>query len=126
MKRLPLTVVCGLWSAMSSASPTAGSVRSEIDALLAKLQASGCQLNRNGSWYTGAEAKDHLLRKLEYLEGKGTVQRTEQFIELAASKSSSSGKPYQVKCAGEQPVESQLWLTKQLSIIRSSSSQPKP
>ena len=111
---------------MTSASPTAAPVRSEIDAVLAKLQGSGCQFNRNGTWYTGAEAKDHLLRKLEYIEGKTTVQNTEQFIALAASKSSTSGKPYQVKCASEPPVESQLWLTKQLSGIRASSARSKP
>jgi hypothetical protein len=125
MKRLVFTVLCGLWWAISSASPAAAPVKAEIDALLAKLQESGCQFNRNGSWYTGAEARNHILRKLEYIEGKGTVQNTEQFIELAASKSSWSGKAYQVKCGSEPPVESQVWLTRQLSVIRASSSQPK-
>lgn len=126
MKRFILTIVCALWWAISSATPTAEPVRAEIEALLAKLQASGCQFNRNGSWYSGAEAKDHLLRKLEYIEDKGTVQSTEQFVELAASKSGLSGKPYQVKCGSELPVESQLWLSKQLSVLRPPSSLPKP
>ncbi|TAN69080.1 MAG: hypothetical protein EPN17_07830 [Methylobacter sp.] len=126
MNRFILTIVCALWWAISSATPTAEPVRAEIEALLAKLQASGCQFNRNGSWYTGAEAKDHLLRKLEYIEDKGTVQSTEQFVELAASKSGLSGKPYQVKCGSESPVESQLWLSKQLSVLRPLSSRSKP
>lgn len=101
-------------------------MRAEIDALLVRLQAPGCQFNRNGSWYSGAKAKDHLLRKLDYFEGKGAIQSAERFIELAASRSSSSGKPYQVKCGGESPVESQLWLTRQLSAMRPPAGRPKP
>lgn len=126
MKKSILTVILGLWWTLSVASPTTVPIKAEIEALLASLQASGCQFNRNGSWYTGAEAKDHLLRKLEYLEGKGTVQSTEQFIELAASRSSASGKPYQVRCGSESPMESGLWLTRQLSIIRPVAGRSKP
>lgn len=111
---------------MLSASPTTTPVKSEIYALMARLQGSGCQFNRNGTWYTGTEAKDHLLRKLEYIEGKSTVQSTEQFIELAASRSSLSSEPYQVKCAGNPQVESRLWLTEQLSIIRAPTKQSEP
>ena len=95
-------------------------MRAEIDAVLAKLQSSGCQFDRNGSWYSSSEAKNHILRKLDYLEGKTTIQSTEQFIELAASKSSSSGKPYHVKCGTEAAVESQQWLSKQLVGMRAS------
>jgi len=115
------SLVCNL----AMAAPTAVPVKAEINLLLTNLQTSGCEFNRNGSWYSGAEAKDHLLRKLEYIEGKNTVQSTEQFIELAASRSSSSGKPYQVKCGNEQPLESQAWLTKQLGIIRVTASKGK-
>jgi len=125
MKRLVFPVLFGFWWASSFASPTAAPVKAEIDALMERLQASGCQFNRNGSWYSGAEAKGHILRKLEYLEGKRTVQNAEQFIELAASRSSSSGKAYQVKCGNEPPFESQVWLNKQLSIIRAASGQPR-
>ena len=123
--RLLASVLASLACSLAVAAPTAAPVRAEIDLLLSKLQASGCEFNRNGSWYSGAEAKDHLLRKLEYIEGKSTVQSAEQFIELAAAKSSSSGKPYQVKCGGEAPVESQMWLTKQLGVIRATGGKGK-
>lgn len=103
---------------LANAAPTSEPVLAEIDSLLSKLQSSGCDFNRNGSWYSGAEAKVHLLRKLEFIERKSTVQSTEQFIELAAAKSSSSGKPYQVKCGAEAAVDSQLWLSKQLAVLR--------
>lgn len=113
-----IAILTTVFCTAASAAPTAAPVRAEIDALLGKLQSSGCQFNRNGSWYSGAEAKSHLLRKLEYFEDKGTVKNAEQFIELAASKSSSSGKAYQVKCGGESAVDSKQWLTNELSTLR--------
>jgi hypothetical protein len=114
---LALPLLAAVWSS-ALAGPTAAPVRAEIDTLLSKLQVSGCQFNRNGSWYSGAEAKSHLLRKLEYFEDKGTVKNTEQFIELAASKSSSSGKPYQVKCGADHAIDSRQWLTRELAAQR--------
>jgi len=118
MKRFLFTSIAALCCSVAFAAPTPAPVRAEIDALLAKLQTSGCQFNRNGSWYNGADAKNHLLRKLEYIEGKGTIQNTEQFIEMAASRSSSSGKPYQVKCGNDAAVDSQVWLARMLTGIR--------
>jgi hypothetical protein len=96
-------------------SPTA---RVEIDTLLKRLEASGCQFNRNGSWYPGPEARAHLQRKLEYLEDKGLVDSAEQFIERGATQSSMTGRAYLVKCAGQTPVASRTWLTAQLQAIR--------
>jgi hypothetical protein len=85
---------------------------------MSKLEASGCEFNRNGSWYTSAEAKSHLLRKLNYLEERTSVQTAEQFIELAASSSSTTGQPYLVKCGNGAPVESGAWLFSQLQAMR--------
>ena len=39
---------------------------------MSRLEASGCEFNRNGSWYTPTEAKSHLLRELKYLEDGGS------------------------------------------------------
>jgi hypothetical protein len=95
------------------------SARAEIDVLLARLAASACEFYRNGSWHNATEAKSHLLRKLQYLEGKGAVQNTEQFIELGASTSSVSGEPYRVKCASGIVVSSSAWLRSELQAMRS-------
>ncbi|MDR2507811.1 MAG: DUF5329 domain-containing protein [Candidatus Accumulibacter sp.] len=122
MKLFFPAISAALWCCLAAAASTPPPVRAEIDALLTRLQASGCQFSRNGSWHSGSEAKEHLLRKLEHLESKETVQSAERFIELAASRSSWSGQAYQVKCAGASPVESQVWLSRQLEIIRVSSS----
>jgi hypothetical protein len=126
MKRILSATVASLCCFLASAAPTPAPVRAEVEALLAKLQASGCEFGRNGSWYSGSEAKSHLLRKLEYLEGKGTIHSAEQFIELAATKSSSSGQSYQVKCGGQPAIESKVWLTEQLPAIRVPAGKGKP
>ena len=101
-----------------AANPAPPAVKTEINALLAKLETGGCEFNRNGSWYNAAEAKTHLLRKLDYLEGKGMIKTTEQFIELGGSKSSSSDKVYQVRCTGVAAMESKTWLSARLVEVR--------
>ncbi len=116
-----LRTLIGLWfclvAAISLAAPAAAPVRGEIDALLAALQASNCEFQRNGSWYAAAEAKTHLLRKLEYIEKRSTLPSTEKFIELAASSSSASGRAYEVRCNGAVQPSAQ-WFGKQLQKIR--------
>jgi len=116
--RMILALVLALATAGAQAAPLPAPARAEVDALLTRLQSSGCQFNRNGSWYNGADAKTHLLRKLEYLEKKDLVKSAEQFIDLGASSSSSSGKPYMVKCGAAAPVESKAWLGAELKAIR--------
>ena len=118
--RAAFAIGFGFWAHLATAAPTPAPVRAEIDALLGKLHSSGCQFDRNGSWHSATEARDHLLRKLEAIERRGTIQSTEQFIELAASKSSSSGKPYRVRCGTEAAIESRQWLLRELGAVRAS------
>lgn len=118
MTRLLLASLATFWCAAALAAPTPAPVRAEIDALMARLQSSGCEFNRNGAWHGGAQAREHLLRKLDHIEGKTTLRSSEQFIDLAASRSSLSGKAYQVRCPGQPAVESQAWLLQQLKALR--------
>jgi hypothetical protein len=99
------------------AAPTPASVSVEITSLMTRLEHAGCEFNRNGSWYSGTEAKAHLLLKLG---AAGDFQSAEQFIERVASRSSMSGRPYLVRCEVSPPIESSEWLTAQLKEIRSS------
>jgi hypothetical protein len=100
------------------AGPLPPAAKAEVTALLGKLTDSSCEFNRNGDWHSAAEAKTHLARKLSYLEDRNLVKTAEQFIDLGASKSSMSGKPYLVRCGGAAPVESKTWLTRELAIVR--------
>ena len=116
-RRAVLGLVLALaWPAL--AAPLPPPARAEVDALLARLVDSGCTFYRNGTWYPGAEARTHLLRKLDYLERNATVTTTEQFIELAASGSSQSGEPYRVRCGALSPVTSAAWLRAELARMR--------
>ena len=104
---------------MSSALAEApASTKLEIDYLFSELKTSGCEFNRNGSWYTAAEAVTHLNKKYDYLKKKNSAASTEDFIDNAASKSSVSGQPYLVKCKDLATVESAVWFKQALTKFR--------
>lgn len=94
----------------------------EVDALLARLESSQCQFQRNGHWHDAARARSHLERKLRYLEERTKLTSSEQFIELAASESSLSGDAYRVRCAGRAEQSSAAWFLEQLRAIRANPS----
>lgn len=103
---------------VSAVEPNSAALQ-EIHQLLDVLGNSNCQFNRNGEWYTPAEAVKHLNKKFDVLVGKGKIGTTEDFIRIAASESSVSGEPYQVQCSGAPAVNSGPWLTDALAKIRS-------
>lgn len=92
--------------------------KQEVAHLLSHLEKSGCQFNRNGSWYSSGEAVAHLHKKYDYLLKKDLASSAEDFIARAASESSISGKPYQVKCGSGAPEQSGLWLKAELARYR--------
>jgi hypothetical protein len=118
MRRLLAVLLACAFLATGTAAPLAPDARREIDALLSRLAASGCEFNRNGTWHVAADARAHLQQKLQYLEVRGTVETTEQFIELAASGSTMTGRPYLVRCGNGAAQESATWLRSQLQLLR--------
>lgn len=108
-----------LLAAVQESNPMA---REEISHLISHLAASGCQFNRNGSWYDASRAVEHLNRKYEYLLRKNLVPTAEAFIERAASESSASGKPYLVKCGDQAHVQSAIWFREALAKFRAEAS----
>ena len=87
----------------------------EIRALIQAVAESDCEFNRNGSLHSAEAAAEHL--ELKYARGKRYADSAEAFIERLASKSSWSGKPYQMICDGQtQPTGD--WLTATLEDIR--------
>jgi hypothetical protein len=118
MRRLLAIVPTCIVVAAAVAAPLSPAARIEIDGLMSTLESSGCEFNRNGTWYSGTDAKSHLLRKLKYLEDRGLVQSAEEFIVLAASASSVSGTPYLVRCGDGAAVRSGTWLLAQLQVAR--------
>lgn len=85
----------------------------EIRGLLEFVENSDCTFIRNGTEYAGPRARAHLEQKLNYLESKNRVKSAEDFIDLAATKSSMSGRAYEVRCSqGTQPAG--IWLHREL------------
>lgn len=117
MRRMSIAVVlaccCGF-----AFSAIAADAAKEIDGLIGALGRSGCEFERNGSWYVAGKAQAHLRRKYEWLRKRDAVDTAEQFIDRAASRSSISGKPYRVRCAGKPEVDSATWFRDVLRRLR--------
>lgn len=107
---------------MACAGTTVESPVGEIEQLLSRLADSDCQFLRNGTWYGPERARQHLLKKLRYLRDRRAVVSAEEFIAVAASASSISGKPYAVQCAGQAQIASAEWLHEQLVQLRATGS----
>lgn len=120
IRALLALVLCFLSTFAFCAAPDEGS-KQEIAHLLGYISASACQFNRNGHWYGPTEAKAHLEQKYEYLLKRGLVGSAEDFIARAASESSMSGRPYQVKCGSQAAVPAGPWLREELARYRSGS-----
>lgn len=108
-------LVCSVTLAADPPPP----VQAEVAHLFAYIENSGCQFYRNGSWYDGHQARAHLELKYRYLCRKALVSCTEDVIERAGSRSSLSGRAYQIKCGDTAPVRSGEWLREQLQRFRS-------
>ena len=114
---IALSAACALCAGAPAWAQDATS-RQEIGHLLDFVAQSGCQFNRNGSWHDSRAARDHLQEKYDYLQRRNLVPDTRAFIERAASQSSFSGKPYQVRCGTDQPITSAQWLNAELARYR--------
>lgn len=112
-----IAAALSLSSILAQAAPTAAA-RAEIAHLVGYLNASGCSFNRNGSWHDAGKAAQHLQRKYDYLVKRDLVTSSEDFIARAASESSMTGKPYQVRCGSAAPVDSAAWLKAELVKFR--------
>lgn len=119
-----MTLLAALALTFAAATPVARAddttARGEIDALLARLKSSGCEFNRNGSWYDAGHAEAHLRDKYGYYLKHTKAIDAEQFITTMASSSSSSGKAYRVRCAGRAEVDSGDWFRQALAELRES------
>jgi len=111
-------LVAALASLPAARADTPIKVQNEVSFLLGYITGSGCEFYRNGDWYSTRKAVAHLRDKYKYMNDRNLVNTTEQFIERAASESSFSGKPYQIRCNGGAAVTSQQWLSDKLVELR--------
>ena len=116
--RSPFLLLLGLAMAWPAVAATPAVAVREVEALVAALGASGCDFQRNGRWYPAKKAEEQLRRKYDYLRERDKVATAEQFIALAGTRSSMSGRAYSVRCPGKPVVDSAAWLQGRLRALR--------
>ena len=95
------------------------STQEEIIHLMAFIGSTDCQYERNGKIHTGIEAVKHIKSKSDYYSEK--INTAEDFIQYAATKSTLTGRLYQVHCNGKPSISSHDWLMNELLKYRRSS-----
>ena len=93
-------------------------VQIEVNFLLGYIEGSGCEFYRNGTWKDSKSAQAHIRDKYKYLMTRNLIDTTEDFIERAATESSFTGQPYEVRCNGNAIVSSNQWLHYELARFR--------
>ncbi len=91
--------------------------KQEVKHLLEFVRNSACTMMRNGARHSSLEAAQHIQNKFDYF--KEDIQTTERFIQLAASRSTLTGKDYHVLCKDHPPMSSREWLMTELQSFRS-------
>lgn len=84
--------------------------------LLDFVSRSDCTFIRNGVPHTGREAADHFRSKYEHFESE--IKTPEDFIQMSATKSMITGKPYLVKTTDGTVISCAEWLGKVLADYR--------
>ena len=87
----------------------------EIQHLMDYIARSQCRFIRNGKIHDAEAARAHIQRKYDHVRRR--VRTTEDFIDLAASRSSMSGEPYRVQC-GATTLLCADWLRAELEHLR--------
>ncbi|HEV8110343.1 MAG TPA: DUF5329 family protein [Burkholderiales bacterium] len=91
----------------------------KIEHLIAAVaQLGNAKFIRNGAAYDARKAADHLRLKLR--EAGERVETAEDFIVLCASRSSVSGKPYEIVFDDGERVTSEAFLRAKLKELQSS------
>ena len=89
------------------------SEKQKIEALIKSVdELKGAKFIRNGSAHDGKAAAQHMRRK--WKAGEKQIKTARDFIRLAASASSKSGKPYVIRFKDGREVESGTFLTQKL------------
>ncbi len=118
------TLLALAWLPVLCAAQLSPVARQEIDGLLRAVGSSGCEFMRGGTAYAAAKAQDHLQQKFEYLDARAQLQSAEDFITKAATRSSMTGEPYGIRCAGAAAQPSDDWMRARLKTLRAA--RPKP
>lgn len=116
----PLLLLVSLLLAAVSPWSLAARQADDLDAavqyLIAYVKESDVTFERNSSRYSGAEAAAHINKK--YRHFKDDIDTPEKFIELCATGSLMTGKPYFIITGQGEQLPSGEWLNAELSVYR--------
>ena len=88
----------------------------KIDALIHSIEVlPDAQFIRNGSAHDGKAAAEHMQKKRRYAGDR--IKTADDFIVCCASRSSMSGKPYQIRFANGDTVDAEVFLRNELKRI---------
>ena len=91
-------------------------LKETIEKLLTAVEKSEGKFVRNGDEHTGKAAAEHMRKKRDHFKKK--IKTPEDFIELCATKSELSDKPYKIKMSDGKLVDSKEWMLARLVEIR--------
>jgi hypothetical protein len=95
-----------------AAAEKGSEVSAAVEHLLAAVAKSDAKFVRNGDEHAGKDAAAHMRKKYNHFKKK--IKTPEDFIELCATKSKLSEKPYQIKTADGTLVASKDWMLARL------------
>lgn len=102
----------------AAAAPSPVEAR-KIEQLIAAVEQLGnAKFVRNGAAYDSGKAADHLRLKLR--EAGERVENAEDFIRLCGSRSSVSGRPYEIVFDDGRRITSEAFLRAKLKELQSS------
>lgn len=102
-----------LLTAGPASSQPSGQVEQTIQHLIAHVSGSDLRFVRNGTEYTPLEAAAHMEKK--YRHFRDNIETADGFIELCATKSLLSGKPYLVVDRQGNEFRTSDWLRAELA-----------
>jgi hypothetical protein len=105
------------WLPSASQGGQAAPLDKTIQHLIAYVAHSDLTFVRNSAEYTGKEASEHIQKKYAHFRDK--IATPEDFIELCASRSLLSRKPYLVINEKGETIGTKEWLTAELEEYRS-------
>lgn len=113
-----VTLILILFSGFTVAADVGIGTQKEVEHLFDYLKQSNCQFERNGSWFGTDKAAQHIDKKYQYLLKKKAIRSAEDFIDHAASRSSTTEQPYRVDCGKKAVVETAVWFRADLDAFR--------
>ena len=103
-------------SPWSMAARQAEDLDTTVQYLITYVKESDVTFERNSSRYTGSEAAEHINKK--YRHFKDDIDTPEKFIEICATGSLMTGKPYFIITGQGEQLPSAEWLNTELSVYR--------